>query len=98
MTLTTYILLAIEHEGTESPHLWEWDSKFDARGTIKLLSHGQASVDDIDALTEAVRTAWMASWLKICLTADYCPRCQSPVDSPDPTCSLCFRRSRADDA
>jgi hypothetical protein len=94
MSLTTYVVLAIEHDPDTTPELWDWEALGDHPGRIDLLAHAQTATSDENGLSEQVRSRWEAEWLALALEAPLCLRCGSSRDNPDPTCSLCFRRSR----
>lgn len=90
--LTTFVVLAIEHDPDTLPALWNWQTIADHPGRVDLLAHAQALTNTENGLPDQVRARWEAEWLALALEAPLCLRCNSTRCNPDPTCSLCFRR------
>lgn len=92
MSLTTFVVLAVEHDPDTLPALWNWQQLADHPGRVALLAHAQALTNAENGLSDQVRARWEAEWLALALEAPRCLRCDSTRSEPDLTCSLCFRR------
>lgn len=96
MSVTTFLLVAVEHDPDTYPELWDWTAFIDHTKPIALIAHGRAATAAFPAeMVDQVRHCWGVEWQTLALTAPICIRCEATPDDPTRDCSLCFRRMRA---